>query len=134
MRLTHAQLRQSDVWPSESKGKDIPIWDMDPRHAFNAWRKLRDDAANEGMWLTVRLSPLAQRLLHQAMDEEVVYSDTLPESPLFAELDSPEDTLLERCFDGLSAIDALTKAHDGPLHPIRRAQVMARYINPKENL
>src|SRR5690349_18399716 len=99
MRVNDTYLRQGHVWPSESQGEDLPIYEMKPPYALNAWRKLRDEAHEEERWHQVRLTPLAQALLRQALDTEVVFSDTLAPAPLFAE----DDALLERCFDALAA-------------------------------
>ena len=55
------------------------------------------------------------------------FSDTLAPAPLFAE----DDALLERCFDALAALESL-EAGTHPLHPIKRAKMLAHFIDPKE--
>lgn len=123
MRIDKSYLRQTHIWPSESKGEDVPIYNMEPPHAYGAWRLLRREAQSEDRWISeVRLSPLATTLLRQALGELVVFVDTLPE----VELDA-QDELLARCYDALAELDVVQETH-----PVRRAQIVARHINPKE--
>lgn len=126
MRITDSELGQIHVYRSESKGR-LMIIEMSPMHALAAWRKLREEAGER--WdPVVRRSPLAAALLKQALEEDILFAEDMAPAPLF--LDSPdldEDDLLERCFDGLAAIDAL-----GHMHPVRRARVLALYLRDQK--
>jgi len=130
MRITDTQLGQVHVYPSESKGR-LAILEMRPEHALNAWRLLREDAGER--WdPVVKRSPLAGALLRQALGEDMLFAEDQSESPLFLEdTVAGQDVLLERCYDGLMAIDRLMQ--ETPIHVIAQARIIARYVNPKES-
>jgi hypothetical protein len=128
---------RGDEWPSTSRGvfNMIPIEEMEPRHAFNAWciytKWFRANASRvTGAPQTeeqARRSHMGRALLRQLVGEPVVFTDdldetvqsTLAEGPTLDAL-PPVSTVkvsLESIFDALQETDDID-------HPVTRARVM----------
>lgn len=103
---------QKEVYPSASKGLLI-IDDMEPVHAFNAWRRMR--MLLLPTWPVAIKTDLSVALLNQAFD------GAFDPDRLVTEL------TLEMVFDALEAADLAADA-DKPLHPITRARLVLDYL------
>lgn len=111
IRALMTYCNQKDVYPSASKGL-LVIDDMEPVHAFNAWRRMRMLLLPN--WSTMIKSTLSVALLNQAFDGA------------FDPNQSMAELTLERVFDALAAYDELS-VH-GPIHPITRARIVLDHL------
>lgn len=111
---------QGELYPSASKGW-VPIADMDPVHAFNAWRRMRMLLLPQ--WRTMIHSELAVALLNQAFDGQA--HNVLP---------TPATELtLELVFDALDSVDKAFDEDQHPFHPITRARIVLEYLTKETN-
>ena len=115
-------LQQDKSYPSESKGGAVDIRDMEPAHAYRAYRSLRMMFFPE--WPEVKHSYLIAALIERAMEGDVA---------LKRKGESARHTLtIEDVFDALQKVNDTVVANGKPLHPITRARIVHTHLTLKE--